>query len=82
MPTAALEMIDSKIRDFVTSKRRLLIDGKWVDAHGGTFPIYNPANGEVLDECAAGEKADIDLAVKAARRAFERGLWSIDPMTR
>ena len=76
MPTATLEMIDPKIRDFVTSKRRLLIDGKWVDAHGGTFPIYNPATGEVLDECAAGEKADIDLAVKAARRAFERGPWS------
>jgi phenylacetaldehyde dehydrogenase len=30
----------------------------------------------VLDECAAGEKADIDLAVKAARRAFEQGPWS------
>ena len=53
MPTATLEMIDPKIRDFVTSKRRLLIDGKWVDAHGGgTFPVYNPATGEVLDECA------------------------------
>lgn len=30
----------------------------------------------MLDECAAGEKADIDLAVKAARRAFEQGPWS------
>ena len=57
MPTATLEMLDPKIRDFVTSKRRLLIDGKWVDAHGGTFPIYNPATGEVLDECAAGPSA-------------------------
>lgn len=77
MPTATLEKIDPKIRDFVTSKRKLLIDGKWVDAQSGrTFPVYNPATGEVLDECAAGEKADIDLAVKAARRAFERGPWS------
>ena len=41
-----------------------------------TFPVYNPANGEVMQQCAAGEKADIDLAVKAARRAFERGPWS------
>jgi phenylacetaldehyde dehydrogenase len=77
MPTATLEKIDPKIREFVTAKRRLLIDGKWVDAQSGrTFPVYNPATGEVLDECAAGEKADIDLAVKAARRAFERGPWS------
>ncbi|HXM02147.1 MAG TPA: aldehyde dehydrogenase family protein, partial [Chthoniobacterales bacterium] len=77
MPTATLEKIDPKIREFVTSKRGLLIDGKWVDAQSGrTFPVYNPATGEVLDECAAGEKADIDLAVKAARRAFEQGPWS------
>jgi phenylacetaldehyde dehydrogenase len=77
MPTATLEKMDPKIREFVTSKRGLLIDGKWVDAQSGrTFPVYNPATGEVLDECAAGEKADIDLAVKAARRAFEQGPWS------
>src|ERR1700720_1643677 len=77
MPTATLEKTDSKIRDFMTSSRRLLIDGKWVDAKSGeTFPVYNPANGEVLHRCAAGDKADIDLAVKAARRAFEQGPWS------
>jgi phenylacetaldehyde dehydrogenase len=77
MATATLEMIDPKIRDFVTSKRRLLIDGKWVDAQSGeTFPVYDPATGDVMDQCAAGDKADIDLAVKAARRAFERGPWS------
>jgi phenylacetaldehyde dehydrogenase len=76
MPTATLEQIDSKIRDFMTSTRRLLIDGKWVDAQSGeTFPVYNPASGEILHQCAAGDKADIDLAVKAARRAFEQGAW-------
>jgi phenylacetaldehyde dehydrogenase len=77
MPTATLEVTDSKIRDFMTSKRRLLIDGKWVEAKSGeTFPVYNPASGEVMHQCAAGDKADIDLAVKAARRAFEEGPWS------
>jgi hypothetical protein len=46
MPTATLEKIDPKIREFVTSKRGLLIDGKWVDAQSGrTFPVYNPATG-------------------------------------
>src|ERR1700732_492744 len=77
MTTATLEKTDSKIRDFMTSSRRLLIDGKWVDAKSGqTFPVYNPASGEVMHQCAAGDKADIDLAVKAARRAFEEGPWS------
>jgi hypothetical protein len=41
-----------------------------------TFPVYDPGTGEEMDQCAAGDKADIDLAVKAARRAFARGLWS------
>ena len=73
MPTATLEMNDPKTRNLVAVKRKLLIDGKWVDAQSGeTFPVYNPATGEVMDQCAAGDKADIDLAVKAARRAFER----------
>jgi len=77
MPTATLEATDAKIRDFMTSKRRLLIDGKWLEAQSGeTFPVYNPASGEVMHRCAAGDKADIDLAVKAARRAFEEGPWS------
>src|SRR6202051_2120544 len=77
MPTATLEVTDSKIRNFMTSSRRLLIDGKWVDAQSGeTFPVYNPASGEILHQCAAGDKADIDLAVQAARRAFEDGPWS------
>ncbi len=56
--------------------KRLLIDGKWVDAASGkTFESINPATGEVLARVAEGDQADIDLAVAAARRAFE-GPWS------
>jgi acyl-CoA reductase-like NAD-dependent aldehyde dehydrogenase len=54
----------------------LFIDGQWRPAlSGATFMTYNPATGEPLAEVAAGEAADIDLAVSAARRAFE-GRWS------
>ncbi len=57
-------------------KYQLLIDGKWVDAESGkTFLTPNPATGETLAEVAEADKADIDKAVKAARRAFE-GKWS------
>lgn len=61
-----------------TTPRRyqLFIDGQWVDAESGkTFSTPNPATGATLAEVAEGDKADIDKAVAAARRAFE-GKWS------
>ena len=69
--------IDSRVAEFLEKPRKMLIDGKWVDAISGkTFPTYNPATGEVLANVAEGDKADIDAAVKAARRAFDSGPWS------
>ncbi|HZU37166.1 MAG TPA: aldehyde dehydrogenase family protein, partial [Gemmataceae bacterium] len=54
----------------------MLIGGKWVDSVSGkTFPTLNPATGETICQVAEGDKADIDLAVKAARKAFEEGPW-------
>jgi betaine-aldehyde dehydrogenase len=57
-------------------KYQLFIDGKWVDAESGkTFKTPNPATGHALAEVAEADKADIDKAVDAARRAYE-GKWS------
>jgi len=42
---------------------------------GATFDNISPRNGLVLNATAAGDKEDVDLAVKAARRAFEDGRW-------
>jgi betaine-aldehyde dehydrogenase len=57
-------------------KYQLFIDGQWVDAVSGkTFTTPNPATGENLAEVSEADKADIDKAVNAARRAFE-GKWS------
>src|SRR5258707_5699398 len=54
----------------------MLIDGKWVEAASGrTFPVYNPATGEVIVHVAEGDKEDIYRAVAAARRAFDSGPW-------
>ncbi len=56
---------------------RLLIDNQWVDpVEGGSFETVNPANGEAIAQVAAGTAADVDKAVKAARRALEHGPWS------
>jgi acyl-CoA reductase-like NAD-dependent aldehyde dehydrogenase len=43
---------------------------------GKTFETTNPANEEVLACAAAGDKADVDEAVKIARKAYEEGQWS------
>jgi aldehyde dehydrogenase (NAD+) len=56
--------------------QKMLIGGRWVEsASGKTFPTLNPATGGVICQVAEGDKADIDLAVKAARKAFESGPW-------
>jgi len=56
---------------------QLLIDGQWREAVSGKrFDTLNPATGEVITSVAEADKADIDLAVKAARKAFEEGPWS------
>ncbi len=62
---------------FLAKQHQLLIDGKWVDARSGeTFSVEDPATQEVIGHVPAGDRADIDLAVAAARRAFESGPWS------
>ena len=63
---------------------KLFIGGQWQDAISGrSFQSKNPANGEVIAEVAEGDAADIGLAVKAARKAFEEGPWGgMDPSAR
>ena len=42
---------------------------------GKTFETRDPRTGEVIANIAEGDKADVDLAVKAAREAFDNGPW-------
>ncbi|GAA5162586.1 5-carboxymethyl-2-hydroxymuconate semialdehyde dehydrogenase [Amycolatopsis dongchuanensis] len=52
------------------------IDGESVDSvHGGTFDVLEPTKNTVYTTAAAGDAADIDAAVAAARRAFRDGPW-------
>jgi aldehyde dehydrogenase (NAD+) len=55
---------------------KLVVGGRLVEPQdGATLPVVNPATGEkIFDAPAAGAK-DVDLAVAAARRAFEEGPW-------
>jgi phenylacetaldehyde dehydrogenase len=68
--------LQGKVSDFLSTPRKMLINGKWVDsASGKTFPTYDPSTGEVLAQIAEGDREDINRAVKAAREAFDHGPW-------
>ena len=59
---------------------RMLIDGRWVAAaSGATWTHLHPATGEEVAAFPVAGPADVDLAVRAARRAFDQGPW---PRTR
>src|SRR5512139_3859898 len=56
------------------------IDGRYLPAaSGATFDDVSPIDGRVIARVASTDKADVDLAVAAARRAFEAGVWSRQP---
>ena len=74
---AAEVSIHESVREFLSSPRKMLINGEWVEAASGkTFAVVNPATGEELVQVAEGEKEDIGRAVRAAREAFDNGPWS------
>jgi aldehyde dehydrogenase (NAD+) len=55
---------------------KLFIDGKWEDAVSGRgIPVMNPATGEQLTSVPDAGTEDVDRAVRAARRTFEKGVW-------
>src|SRR3954453_10712126 len=76
MATATAPKTSGTVKPPQVKDQPLLINGKWQDSVSGkTFETINPATGEVICNVAEGDKADIDLAVKAARKAFEEGPW-------
>lgn len=68
--------VHPEISNFLSRPRKMLINNQWVESISGrSFPVYNPATGEEMARVAQGEAQDIEIAVKAARRAFEQGPW-------
>ena len=51
-------------------------DGKWIPSNSGkTFPVYDPSTEEIIAEVPDSDAKDVDLAVAAAKNAFENGPW-------
>ncbi|MGM7636999.1 aldehyde dehydrogenase family protein [Bacillus sp. Hm123] len=69
--------LSPKVVSFLDGLKKLYINGEFVDSVSGkTFETLNPATGEVLAVVAEAVEEDIDLAVRAAREAFDHGAWS------
>ncbi len=65
------------LKDTLSLSGQAFINGERTSAQSGkTFPVVNPASETVLVEAAECDQADVDLAVAAAKRAFEEGSWS------
>ncbi|MDQ2850230.1 MAG: aldehyde dehydrogenase family protein [Allobranchiibius sp.] len=59
----------------IASSYGLFIGGDFVDpSDGASFKTLNPATGEALSDVSEGSAADVDAAVRAARRAYDR-VW-------
>ena len=67
----------------ISEKNDLFINGKFIPPEKGKyFETINPSNEEKLADVAEADKADVDKAVKAARKAYEK-VWSkMDPAER
>ncbi|RWR28753.1 aldehyde dehydrogenase [Sinirhodobacter populi] len=67
-------------RNSLALNGKAFIDGKSTDALSGeTFGCISPRDGLEIARVASCNAADVDLAVAAARRAFEAGVWSARP---
>ena len=68
---------DLEVAPFLKGQpKKLFIGGRWMDAADGkTFETRDPSTGEVLARVAEAGAEDVDRAVAAARKSFERGTW-------
>jgi phenylacetaldehyde dehydrogenase len=70
------QAVSADLQNYLATSRKLLINGKLVDAVSGkSFPVYDPSTGQVMAQVAEADAADVDKAVKAARKAFDEGPW-------
>ena len=68
--------LNPAVKSLIGRPCEVLIDGRWVPAKSGkSFDVFDPSTGKVIASAAECEKADVDAAVAAARKAFDHGPW-------
>lgn len=70
-----------KVKKFLEDGiKGLYINGEYIPAVSGeTFTVLDPATEKVIAEVSEAQPKDIDIAVAAARRAFDEGEWTKMP---
>ncbi|KAF5323284.1 hypothetical protein D9619_013499 [Psilocybe cf. subviscida] len=78
MPGTYTHKFDTPVfKKDVTINTGLFINGQWVDpVEGKTVEVVNPATGKVITSVSIGTAADVDIAVKAAQRAYKT-VWGL-----
>ena len=63
-------------RSFIGKDQKILIGADWIDpSSDSVIPVINPADGDAMGRIADAAAADVDRAVRAARKAFDEGPW-------
>ncbi|XP_002736989.1 aldehyde dehydrogenase 1A1-like [Saccoglossus kowalevskii] len=72
-------MAEDKVQPAKVKYTQIFINNEFVNSVSGkTFPTINPCTGEKICDIQEGDKADVDIAVKAAKEAFKLGSpWRI-----
>ncbi|KAI0524043.1 hypothetical protein KFK09_003407 [Dendrobium nobile] len=66
----------SKLKTPEIKFTKIFINGQFIDSVSGKkFETIDPRTGEMVTQVAEGDKEDVDIAVKAAREAFDHGKW-------
>lgn len=73
---SSLSSVSSSVQSFLAREHRLFIGGEWHGARSGqSFDVIDPSTGAVVSRVADAGPEDVDLAVAAARKAFQQGAW-------
>jgi len=76
MTNSTLIPLNEKAKKFVSTPLKMFIDGEWVESVSEErMDIFDPSTKELVAQVPKGNTADVDLAVKAARKAFDEGSW-------
>ncbi len=77
MPDSAPTAPERDVNEFLSLSHGLFIDDQWITPRSrAEIEVFNPATEEKIATVSAGEEAEIDLAVQAARNAFKNSDWA------
>src|SRR5512145_2226710 len=75
-PSRSVESTGFDAANRLIPVKQHFIDGRWTQSAGGeALPVVDPSTGEVIERILRGTAADIDAAVRSARKAVDGGPW-------